>query len=76
MGIMSEPYLTKIYKWPRAMPQYVIGHEENLRRIEEKLKRIPGLFIAGSSYRGIGISDCIKNATEVAEKVKEIISSG
>ncbi len=74
MGIQSEPYFTKIYKWHRAMPQYIIGHEKNLQLIEKELQRFPGLFLTGSSYRGIGISDCIKNAGEVAEKVREFIN--
>lgn len=73
MGIHAEPHITRIYRWHRAMPQYVIGHENNLREIEREMEKLPGLFLTGSSYRGIGISDCIKNATEVALQVKKFI---
>lgn len=75
MGIKSEPYMIKIYRWQKAMPQYILGHDDNLQKIEQKLTELPGLFLTGSSYRGIGISDCIKNATETAQKVVEFIKS-
>lgn len=74
MGIQSEPVLTRIYRWHNAMPQYILGHEKNLQLIDNELNKMPGLFLTGSSYRGIGISDCIKNATDVAERVRRIIS--
>jgi oxygen-dependent protoporphyrinogen oxidase len=75
MGINSKPDLTRIYRWHNAMPQYIIGHEENLKRIEEHLKSLPGIYITGSSYKGIGISDCIKNAGEVAEHIGRFYST-
>lgn len=69
MGIKAEPYLVRIYRWEKAMPQYTIGHEGRVSLIEERAGRYRGLFLTGSAYKGIGISDCIYNAQKTAEKV-------
>ena len=67
-GIDAEPILARIFRWEKAMPQYTIGHGERLRRIRERLSRHPGLFLAGSAYDGIGISDCVRKGEEVARE--------
>lgn len=75
MGVNSEPILTKIYRWENSMPQYLLGHEERVRFIEQRLAdKYPGLYLIGNAYRGIGISDCIYNATRVAERAIEFLS--
>ncbi|MFQ5559812.1 MAG: protoporphyrinogen oxidase, partial [Nitrospinota bacterium] len=74
VGIGAEPELSKVYRWEKAMPQYVVGHLDRVSRIEEKATQYPGLFFAGSAYRGIGISDCIVAADKAAERVFDFIS--
>ena len=69
MGITAHPLLTRIYRWNRSMPQYVLGHGEKLSRIEETLLHYPGLYLTGCAYRGIGISDCIHDGKLTAERV-------
>jgi oxygen-dependent protoporphyrinogen oxidase len=73
LGISGEPILTRIYRWERSMPQYTLGHEERLARIEQGLSKLPGLFLTGSAYRGIGISDCIHEAELTAQQCLEFI---
>jgi oxygen-dependent protoporphyrinogen oxidase len=73
LGIRGEPILTRIYRWERSMPQYTLGHEERLARIEQGLSKLPGLFLSGSAYRGIGISDCIHEAALTAQQCLEFI---
>ena len=69
LGIEAEPLLTRIHRWPRAMPQYVLGHPERLERIDAALERHPGLALAGAAYRGVGIPDCIHSGEEAARSV-------
>jgi oxygen-dependent protoporphyrinogen oxidase len=73
LNITGTPLLVHIYRWPKAMPQYILGHEERLSRIEQGLAKHPGLFVTGSAYRGIGISDCIHEAGLTAERVLQFI---
>ena len=55
-----------IHRWPRGMPQYVLGHPERLERIDAALGEHPGLALAGAAYRGVGIPDCIHSGEEAA----------
>lgn len=65
-GISAEPALWRIKRWPLGMPQYVVGHRERLDRIEARLAGLPGLLLAGSSYRGVGLPDCIASGWHAA----------
>ncbi|HME89819.1 MAG TPA: protoporphyrinogen oxidase, partial [Myxococcaceae bacterium] len=56
-------------RWRRAIPQYNVGHLARVRRIDESGSRIPGLFLTGNSYRGVGINDCIRNAVGLADQL-------
>jgi len=71
MGITVRPYFTRVVRWPRGIPQYVLGHPQRLRTIEERVRRYPGLFIAGNSYHGISVNACVEEAPRVAEAVLE-----
>jgi oxygen-dependent protoporphyrinogen oxidase len=73
LGIRGEPLLSRIYRWEKSMPQYTLGHEERLARIEQGLSNYPGLFLTGSAYRGIGISDCVHEAELTVEQVLKFI---
>ena len=76
MGVTEEPVLARVFRWPRAMPQYLVGHLERLAVIEERLKRWPGVFLAGAAYRGVGIPDCIRDGLSAAERVRAYFDKG
>jgi oxygen-dependent protoporphyrinogen oxidase len=69
LGISAMPILTRVHRWPRGMPQYVLGHPERLERIEAALEAHPGLAVAGAAYRGVGVPDCIHSGETAAESV-------
>jgi oxygen-dependent protoporphyrinogen oxidase len=69
MGLEAMPAFHNISRWPNAMAQYTVGHEQRVQRIESILKNIPGLHLAGNGYYGIGIPDCIKMGKEAAAKI-------
>ncbi len=68
-GLDAEPIHTEVNRWDRAMPQYTLGHLDRLGAIQQSLHELPGLFLAGAAYRGIGIPDCIRDGTEAAKSV-------
>ena len=74
LGIRAEPTLVRVHRWPRGMPQYVLGHPAHLRRIDAALERHPGLALAGAAYRGVGIPDCIDSAEEAARAVAGVLA--
>lgn len=75
MGIDAKPTLSRVFRFHKAMPQYTIGHEDKVTRIEQMVDGHDGLFLTGSAYRGIGISDCVHNGEITAKKVFEYLKS-
>ena len=74
LGISAKPQLRKIFRWIKGNPQRDIGHEGILNQVELLGTRHPGLFLTGSSYKGIGIPDCIGNGMETARNVLRYFS--
>lgn len=69
MGITAAPVLARVFRWPRANPQYEVGHHERVTTIERLVARHPGMHMVGSAYHGVGIPDCIQGGARVAAKV-------
>jgi oxygen-dependent protoporphyrinogen oxidase len=74
LGIAADPALVRVHRWPRSMPQYVIGHVERLERIEAALERHPGVAVAGAAYRGVGVPDCIASGEQAAESIARALA--
>jgi oxygen-dependent protoporphyrinogen oxidase len=69
LGLSAEPRFTRVYKWRGAMAQYTVGHLERLQRIENLLRQLPGLALAGNAYRGIGVPDCVRSGEVAVQQV-------
>jgi len=70
LGIQALPVMHHIQRWPRAIPQYHLGHLDRLERIQGRLARHRGLFLTGNSYRGVAMNDCVEQAEIVTKQVK------
>jgi len=73
MGIRAEPCLTRIYRWYQANPQYDVGHLGRVEAMRKMCAQIPGLFLAGSAYDGVGIPDCVRQGEQAAAAAIELI---
>ena len=51
------------------MPQYRVGHLELIDRVDQKVQGHPGLALAGSSYKGVGIPACIHSGQQAADRM-------
>ena len=69
MGITAEPAFVSVSRWPSSMAQYTVGHAERVAQIDALVKQLPGLFLAGNAYSGIGIPDCIRGGKEAADAI-------
>ena len=66
VGLRAEPLFTRIFRWPRGMPQYRVGHQRLIDRVETAIADLPGIEIAGGYLHGIGIGDCIREGAAAA----------
>jgi oxygen-dependent protoporphyrinogen oxidase len=69
MGIDAAPDFVKIFRHRRAIPQYIPGHSERLAELDRRLENIPGLFVTGNAFFGVGINDCVNASNQVSDKV-------
>jgi oxygen-dependent protoporphyrinogen oxidase len=70
LSIKDSPTFSNVTIWPRALPQYNLGHDERLAAIARNLARFPGLFLTGNYLRGPAIGSCAEQALTVAEEVR------
>jgi oxygen-dependent protoporphyrinogen oxidase len=68
MGLRAQPLFTRVFKWPRAMPQYRVGHLERMDRVDRLMQQAPGLYLAGAAFRGVGLPDCVREGMQAADK--------
>ena len=73
MGIHDVPSEVRVVRWIDALPQYELGHLDRIAAIEAALEFDPTLVIAGTSYRGVGIPDCLRQGREAASKLMETL---
>jgi oxygen-dependent protoporphyrinogen oxidase len=64
---LPVPAASRVHRWWRAMPQYELGHLDRVRRIREALP--PGIFLVGSAFDGVGVSDLARAAEDTAARV-------
>jgi len=67
-----EPESVQVSRWPRAMAQYAVGHQERKQRIANRVAALTGLRLAGNAYDGIGVPDCIRLGRQAA---RELVAS-
>ena len=66
----------RVSRWPQSLPQYRPGHGQLVDRISEALAReMPGVFVTGAAYRGLGIPACIRQGNEAAAAVVQHLAS-
>jgi oxygen-dependent protoporphyrinogen oxidase len=70
MGITTDPRFALNHRWPASMPQYNVGHARRIAELELRMATIPGLYLAGNAYHGIGIPDCIRSAKQAVDSIK------
>jgi protoporphyrinogen/coproporphyrinogen III oxidase len=65
----AKPLFARVFRWHLGMPQYTLGHLERLARIDDRCKQIPGLAMAGGSYTGVGVPNCIESGERAVSKI-------
>ncbi len=58
LGVTFAPIEIRVTRWPGAFAQYRPHHHRWVDAVEAALP--PGIFVTGSSYRGIGIPACVR----------------
>ncbi len=71
LGVGGVPDFVEVVRHRRMMPQYTPGHLDRVEEIERRVSEIPGLALAGSFLRGVGLPDCLASGSAAAASVLE-----
>lgn len=72
-GKVPKPLQTWVFHWPLGLPRYTVGHLERVRRALEA-EALPGLYLAGAAYRGVGLPEVVRMGRETAHKAVRFLS--
>lgn len=69
VGLSGAPVFRELRRWPRAIPQYEVGHGRYVELAARLESDHPGLYLSGNWTGGVSVPDCIQTATELAERI-------
>jgi oxygen-dependent protoporphyrinogen oxidase len=70
----AAPQWGEVVQWPRAIPQYTLGHLERIAAVERAEAGVPGLFFRSNYRGGVSVGDCIKSADAGAAAVRAFLA--
>ena len=70
LAIRNQPIFSNVTVWPRALPQYNLGHTARLAAVEKLRGNFPGLHFAGNYLNGPAIGTCVEHALKVADEIR------
>jgi protoporphyrinogen/coproporphyrinogen III oxidase len=73
LRIRSNPTFANVTIYPRALPQYNLGHTQRVAAIEDARQKRPNLHLIGNYLRGPSIGACVEQALSVAQQVADQI---
>ncbi|WP_040950143.1 protoporphyrinogen oxidase [Gorillibacterium massiliense] len=67
MHITAEPLFHEVTRLYRSMPNYPVGHLENVQAARSELAAdMPGVYVTGAAFDGVGLPDCIRQGRDTA----------
>jgi oxygen-dependent protoporphyrinogen oxidase len=70
LGIKGAPRFAKVFRYPKASPQPLVGHADRVARVRARVEALPGLYVIGNAYDGVGIPDCVRLAEQTAAQIR------
>jgi len=69
LDLTAPPRHSLITRWDGAFPQYTVGHLSRASTIELAVAALPGIAVAGATYRGVGIPAVVGSGRSAARTV-------
>ncbi|MGB8525219.1 MAG: protoporphyrinogen oxidase [Candidatus Acidiferrales bacterium] len=75
LKIIGSPVTSAVRKYPRALPQYNLGHGHVVEEIRDAERNLPGIFFAGNYLEGPSVGKCVENGFRTADAVQKYLQS-
>jgi len=75
LKIVGSPITSAVWRYPRALPQYNLGHGHMVEAIRDAERQLPGIFFAGNYLEGPALGKCVENGFQTAEAVQNYLQA-
>ena len=69
LGALPQETVSVVRRWPRALPQYTVGHIDRMAELQSRVEAIGNLHLLGNGYRGVGLPDLIRDGRATARSL-------
>lgn len=76
LDISGPPIMSCVWKHPKALPQYNLGHSHAVKAIRDGERATPGLFFTGNYLSGPSIGKCVEEAFATADATAAYLDGG
>ncbi len=76
LAITGQPIVSRVWKHPKALPQYNLGHGHVVETVRESERATPGLYFAGNYLEGPSIGKCVDRGSQTAEAARAFLRDG
>lgn len=79
-GLKQAPIFKEVTRWPRAIPQYVLGHRERVKRIESSLQAWHSgggatIGLAGNALDGVAFGKAAARGWHTGQQVVDALAA-
>jgi oxygen-dependent protoporphyrinogen oxidase len=75
LQITGPPVAGAVWRYPRALPQYNLGHGHIVEAIRDGERANPGLFFAGNYLEGPALGKCVEVGNQTGDAVRTYLGS-
>ncbi len=75
LKIIGSPVTSAVWKYPRALPQYNLGHGHVVEAIRDAERGLPGIFFSGNYLEGPSVGKCVENGFLTADAVQNYLQT-
>jgi protoporphyrinogen/coproporphyrinogen III oxidase len=76
LGITQPPDFSHVQIWPRAIPQYSIGHSALMDQLATLSKKYPNIALVGNYTHGPAVGTVIEHAVDAATILTQRFNAG
>jgi protoporphyrinogen/coproporphyrinogen III oxidase len=73
LKITGQPITSGLWRHPKALPQYNLGHGHTVEAIRAAERSTPGLYFTGNYLEGPSIGKCIERGTQTGDAVRDYL---
>jgi oxygen-dependent protoporphyrinogen oxidase len=71
LGISGPPRKQWVFRWPAAIAQYNIGHDDRTAAVRRLVAAHRGLHVCGTAFDGVSFNDAITSARRTSRAIVE-----